>query len=155
MKRILPTLAVTGALFAAASPAASAAKAERYSGTTEAGYPISFVVKGNKLSKLKTTVPTTCIPSKGVPRAGGETFEPPGSFRFGREGKVTATQTPAMHYADVTKNYRVTLSRFRRNRFTARLHVNFSFLTVDFSGSSPALNPWVCQGDDKIKARRY
>lgn len=154
MNRILPTLLLSGVLLAGAVPTAGAATPVRYSGTTGAGYKVSFQVAGNKVSRLKAMVPTTCVPAKGVPTAGVELFEPPGAFRFGTTRKVTALQDAAMHYADVTKHYRVTLSKNRRGSFTGRLHVNFSFLTLDFSGDSPALNPWVCRGDDKIKARR-
>jgi hypothetical protein len=90
----------------------------------------------------------------GPPRAGAELFQPPGSFRIGRSGRTEALQDAAMHHAEVTKHYRVSLRRTRGGGFKAKLHVNFSFQTVGYNSWGPFLQGWVCQGDDTFTAGR-
>ncbi len=151
MKRTSMTaLAVIGVL-GTAGPAA--AKTTHYSGTTDGGQSMAFKRTGNTISGFRGSIPTTCVPVRGgTPRAGAELFEPPGSYRIGRQRKTQAVQDAAMHYADVTKHYRVRLTRTRRGGFKARLHVNFSFQTVAYDSWGPFLQGWVCQGDDSFTA---
>ncbi len=135
------------ALLAAAAPASAA----RYSGTTDGGEPVSFDLRNGVVRNLDALVPTSCVNTDGdPPRAGAEIFAPPGAFRIGAERKVSALQEPAMHYSEVTKNYRVAVKR-TRGGLRLKLHVNFSFQTIDYSGSSPSLMGWVCQGDDTVR----
>ena len=153
MKRTLIALTLTGALAVGVGPAA-AVKPGFYSGKTDQGNEISFKVSGGKISRLNGLVPTSCVSPTGGTLAGGEIFKPPGSFAIGRTRQVQALQDPAMHYSDVTKHYRVTLKKGKRGSVSAKLHVNFSFETVDFSGwDGPRLKAWVCQGDDSFTAR--
>ena len=156
MKRTITALAITAIVAAGAGDAA--AKTVTLSGTTEAGNQISFKRNGNRISHIKALVPTTCVPATsrggGPPSSGSEMFTPPGSFRIGGERKVAALQDAAMHYDKVTKNYRVTLKRGSKGRFTGKLHVNFSKQTLGYSSfSGTYLIPWVCQGDDRIVVR--
>ncbi len=149
------TLAATAAITSLIAADVSTAKSVGYEGETKAGYEMSFTRDGNKISRINGLVPTTCVsPEGGSPIAGGEIFKPPGSFRLGQTRKVQALQDPALHYSKVTKHYTVTMKKGRRGRFTAKLHVNFSFQTVvssPFSGLS--LKTWVCRGDDSFSAR--
>jgi hypothetical protein len=153
----MKTLALTAALAAALIlvPAA-AAKPVRYSGTTNAGDRIGFVVNGGKVSAIRTFTPTSCVPTGGTPRAGTDFFEPPGAFPIGRTTKV---QTPepvesAMHYDKVSKWFHVTLTRGKRGAISGKLHQNYAFesLTSD-SWSGVGLIGWVCQGDARFTAR--
>ncbi len=155
MKRAIIALAVTAV--AASGAGDAAAKSVTLSGTTESGNQISFKRSGSRISQIKALVPTTCVPATargGRTTAGSEMFTPPGSFRIGRERKVAALQDSAMHYDKVTKNYRVTLKRGTKGRFTGKLHVNFSKQTLGYSSfSGTFLIPWICQGDDRIVVR--
>lgn len=155
MKRTITALAITAV--AATGAGDAAAKSVTLSGTTEAGNRISFKRSGGTISKINALVRATCVPATsggGRPVSGGETFTPPGSFRIGRERKVSALQDAAMHYSKVTKNYRVTLKRGRKGRFTGQLHVNFSKQTLGYSSwRGTYLIPWVCQGDDRFIVR--
>jgi hypothetical protein len=153
MKRTLIALTLTGALAVGVGPAA-AVKPGSYSGKTDQGYEISFKVSGGKISRLNGLVPTSCVSPTGGTLAGGEIFKPPGSFAIGTTRQVQALQESAMHYYDVTKHYRVTLKKGKRGKVSAKLHVNFSFETLDYSGwDGPRLKAWVCQGDDSFTAR--
>ncbi|HYH59600.1 MAG TPA: hypothetical protein VD790_10325 [Thermoleophilaceae bacterium] len=152
--RLAPsTLAVTAAFAAAAFPAA-AIEPGNYGGKTKNGFEMSFKVKGKKFSKLNGMVPTSCISPTGGTRVGGEIFRPPGKFKIGKTRKVSVKQEPAMHYSEVTKNYKVTLTKVKKGGVKAKLHVNFAFATVDFGGYyGPTLKTWVCSGDDSFVAR--
>ena len=57
-----------------------------------------------------------------------------------------------MHYADVTKNYRVTVQKGRNGLLKGRLHLNFSYQTIHY-GYELMLVGYVCQGDDTFRAR--
>jgi hypothetical protein len=151
MKSTLAALTLTAALIAAAP--AAAVQPGSYSGKTKSGYKMSFKVKGNKVSKLSGMVPASCISPTGGTRAGGELFRPPGKFAIGKTRKAKAKQQPAMHYSKVTKNYKVTLKKAKRGGFKAKLHVNFSFLTLDYGFDGPRLKSWICRGDDSFTAR--
>jgi hypothetical protein len=132
----------------------AAAKPTAYKGTISGGYEISFKRSGGAIKRLTALIPTTCVPTlAGVtPQAGGEIYEPPGRLPLGRQVTRSALQDPAMHYSDVTKNYRFD-ARIRRNgTITGRLHLNFSYESLIY-GSSLQLVGWVCQGDATFKAR--
>ena len=152
MKSTLVVTTLVAALTVAAAPAA-AVQPGSYAGKTDGGFRMSFKVKGNKVSKLSGMVPTTCGSPTGGARAGGEIFKPPGKFQIGKTRKAKAKQHPAMHYSKVTKNYKVTLKKAGRGGFKAKLHVNFSFLTLEYGYDGPRLKTWICRGDDSFTAR--
>jgi hypothetical protein len=153
MKSSLAVLTLALGLAASAAPAAAIAPGS-YSGKSDSGYKMTFKVKGNKVSRISGMVPATCISPTGGTRAGGELFRPPGKFAIGKTRKVKRKQQPAMHYSKVTKNYKVTLKRAKRGGIKAKLHVNFSFLTLDYSSyNGPGLKSWICRGDDSFTAR--
>lgn len=157
-KTTIAVLSTISALaIAAAGAGDAAAKSVSLSGTTEAGNKISFKRNGSRISQIKALVPATCVPASsrgGRTSSGSEMFTPPGSFRIGSERKVSALQDAAMHYDKVTKNYRVSLKRGTKGRFTGKLHVNFSKQTLGYSSfSGTFLIPWVCQGDDRFIVR--
>ena len=154
MKTLLPTLSLCAVLgLAAAGPAA--AETRTYKGRTAGGYALSFKAAGDKVTKLRTIVPTTCVPTRsGTPRSGGELFEPPGVSRIGRTTKSRALQDPAMHYSEVTKNYHVTLKRKSGGRIAGKLHVNFAFQTIGYTSFGDMyLETWICRGDDTFVVR--
>jgi hypothetical protein len=130
------------------------AKPVAYSGTTSGGNPITFERTGNGVKRVSAYVPATCVSSfPGNPtRAGAELFEPPGRLALGREVRKTALQDAALHYSQVTKNYRFDARKRARGVITGRLHVNFSYQTIGYS-SSFILVGYVCQGDATFKAR--
>lgn len=146
----LPLLTLAIALLATA-PASAAIKPGSYSGKSDGGYDMAFTIKGKKVSRLSGMVPASCVSPTGGTTAGGEVFKPPGKFTIGKTRKVSAKQGAAMHYSKVTKNYRVALKKTKRG-FRAKLHVNFSFQTIDYSSSflGPRLKTWVCRGDDSF-----
>ena len=150
-KTWLVTAAALTASLALTAPAM--AKPVAYKGKTAGGYEISFKRSGSSLVGLRTMVPTTCAPTLPAPtRTGAEFFEPPGRIAVGREVTSTVVQDPAMHYAEVTKNYRVTTKKGRNGVVAGRLHVNFSYQTIGYTHSI-VLVGYVCQGDDTFKAR--
>jgi hypothetical protein len=135
------------------APAAATAKSIAYAGKTTGGFEITFKRVGGAVKKVQALLPTSCVPAgEGTPTAGDEIYEPPGRLALGREVRKTALQDAAMHYADVTKNYRFTAKKRRNGTITGRLHVNFSFQTVIF-GADPRLLGWVCQGDGTFTAK--
>lgn len=154
----MKTQALTAALAAAltiAAPAA-AAKPTPYVGKTNAGDRITFVLRGGKVSNVRTFTPTSCVPTGGTPRAGTDFYEPPGRFPLGRTTKVQTTEPvdSAMHYAKVSKWFHFTARRAKGRTIAGKLHQNFSFewLTSD-SWSGVGLIGWVCQGDASFSAR--
>ena len=154
MKTLLPTLSIcVAAGLAAAGPAE--AKTRTYEGKTAGGYSLSLKAAGARVSRLRTIVPTTCVPTRsGTPRSGGELFEPPGVLRIGRTTKRKAQQDPAMHYSEVTKHYRVTLKRRSGDRIAGKLHVNFAFQTIGYTSFGDMyLETWICRGDDTFVVR--
>jgi hypothetical protein len=157
MKIFKPTL-MTAALavataLALGAPAAASAKPVSYAGETSGGFPITFKRVGGAVKNVQALLPTSCVPAgEGTPTAGDEIYAPPGSLALGREVRTSALQDAAMHYDDVTKNYRFTASKRRSGTIAGRLHVNFSFQTVVF-GAEPRLLGWVCQGDATFNAK--
>jgi len=150
MKTRLTTTAVCAlAALAVAAPA----EAKTYKGKTRSGSSISFKANGSKVSNLKTLVPASCISTQSsTPKAGGELFQPPGSFRFGQETKAKQLQPAAMNQGiKATKNYRVTVNRKANGTITGKLHVNFSFLTPGYDIYTSVI--WICQGDDRFTVR--
>ena len=131
------------------------AKPVAYSGTTSGGNPITFERSANSVKRVSGYIPATCVPSfPGNPtRAGDELFAPPGRLALGREVRKTAAgQDAALHYSEVTKNYRFSARKRARGVITGRLHVNFSYQTVGYS-STFILVGYICQGDATFKAR--
>src|SRR5215207_4002306 len=102
----LPLLAAAG-LAGAALPTADADAAVQYKGKTSRGARISFTLAGSRVSGIDTLVPAACLsPRTSMPKVGVERYYPPGSSALGRESKRKARQRGAMHYGEVTKNYR-------------------------------------------------
>jgi hypothetical protein len=157
MKTSKPTLTTVAlalaAALAVAVPTAATAKPVAYSGKTSGGFEITFKRVGGAVKDVRALLPASCVPAgEGTATAGDEIYEPPGRLALGREVRTSALQEAAMHYADVTKNYRFTAKQRRNGTIAGRLHVNFSFETVIF-GAEPRLLGWVCQGDGTFKAR--
>lgn len=155
MQSRTPFAAAAVALLAVLALAAPAmAKPVAYKGKTAGGYEITFKRSGNALVGAHTMLPTSCVPSLGgaATRAGAELFQPPARLPIGREFTTSALQDATMHYADVTKNYRVTVQKGRNGLLKGRLHLNFSYQTIHY-GYELMLVGYVCQGDDTFKAR--
>ena len=150
----LAALAAAAAAAAMSLAGPAAAKPVAYAGKTSGGYEITFTRSGKAIKGMSAMVPTSCVPSLAgaTPRAGAEIFAPPGRLPLGREVTRSALQDAAMHYSDVTKNYRLTARRRRNGTITGRLHVNFSYQALHY-GSSFMLIGYICQGDDTFKAR--
>lgn len=152
--KILPALAIAAAASAAlAGPAG--AKTTTYTGKTTGGNKITLKVSGTKVTKIDTMLPSTCVATTGVPRAGADFYRPPGAFTLnGVKQKASELQESAMHYAEVTKNYHFTARRRNARTISGKLHMNFSFLTLSFNTwGTPGTIPWICQGDGTFTAR--
>jgi hypothetical protein len=145
-------LAVPIAVVPASSAAAAPAKSEWVRGHTDQGNPVEFLLRnGKRFSRLKTTVPATCMWGPGLTQSGVESYMPPGTFRVGRTRSVEAFQSSLFTSAEITKNYRVTLERQGPGVIKGQLHVSFSVLKPTYStGSGWHLVPAACQGDDSI-----
>lgn len=131
----------------AAPAAAQAAKSTTYRGKTREGNPISFRVAGSRISHLSAYVSTLCLATEGMPLSGTDPFDPPGSFRIGRDQEVKAKRANAIwNTADVTKNFHVTAKRDKKGRITGKLHVDYPFLMIVYSYPIYG-RPYVCTGD--------
>ena len=149
--------ATVAALALAASLALAApavAKPTAYAGKTNAGDTITFKRSGKGVRLVNTLVPTSCVSAHpgAVPQSGSESFQPPGRLALGRQIRLSALQESALHYADVTKNYRFKARKKRNGTIAGRLHVNFSYQALTY-GSYWMLVPVICQGDATFRAR--
>lgn len=130
MTKVLTTTLLAVLALAARAIGAAGAHAAAYAGKTRDGSSIRLKVAGNKVSAIRTTVPTSCVETTGSfgTRAGAELFQPPGSFALGRAGRARALQPAAMNGGTrATKNYTVDV-RKAGSKLTGTLRVNFSFL---------------------------
>jgi hypothetical protein len=150
----LTTAALAAAcILGGAAPAAVAGShAVSYSGKTRAGDPISFTLKGSKITNVKAYVPTLCLPTNGTPLSGTDAFDPPGTFQLGRPGKASAKRHNSMGMtSDVTKNFTLSTSRGPGRTISGKLHSDFSFLQVLYTYPISA-RPYVCTGDSTFRA---
>ena len=150
-KAVLAVAALAASL-ALAAPAL--AKPVKYSGKTSSGHEITFKRSGNSITGVYTMLATSCASTYpgATAHAGSEFYEPPGRLPLGRKVTRSAVQDPAMHYSEVTKNYRLKARKLRGGAIKGRLHVNFGYQTVHYA-SYWMLVGYVCQGDGTFKAR--
>jgi hypothetical protein len=133
--------------------AVSTASAATLHGTTDGGTKITLKRSGDKVTKVRTVVPTMCVETtgSGMTRAGSELFRPPGSYAVGRHRKSKALQPAAMNSgAKATKNYDVKLTDVDGRAVRGKLSVNFSFLIPDLFRSMPYI--YMCTGTAKFTA---
>jgi hypothetical protein len=146
MTRIL--LTVLAGLLLVAAPASAAS----YKGKTKGGSSITFKLKGTKISKVSTVVPTVCVETTGGfgSRSGAEIYKPPGAFKLGKQGKKKKLQPAAMNQGiEATKNYTFTSKRKKSGRITGKLKLNFSFLIPSLYGASI----YICSGSTSYSAK--
>ncbi|EHN10044.1 hypothetical protein PAI11_31150 [Patulibacter medicamentivorans] len=144
----------TCGLLLASGATATAAQAASYRGKTSGGSSIGFSLSGKRISRISTTVPTSCVETTGsfATTAGAELFQPPGSFTVGRTSKVKALQPAAMNQAiKATKNYTVTTRTAGRGRIGGKLAVNFSYLRPGASIYQSYV--WICSGSASFTAK--
>ncbi|MCB0862727.1 MAG: hypothetical protein KDB66_05880 [Solirubrobacterales bacterium] len=131
--------------------AAENAGAAPYKGKTKGGSSITFALKGNRVTGIRTVVPTLCLETTGgySSRAGSELFRPAAAARVGRTVKSKALQPAAMNVgAKATKNYEVRLIK-RGRAVSGKLKLNFSFLVPDLYGA----RIFICSGTTTFVAR--
>jgi len=149
-RQVVASAVTAGCIAASAAPSALAnSKSTRYTGKTRDGDPISLVLSGSKVSRLKAYVPTLCGTSDagGLPLTGSDPFDPPGSFPLGTRTQRKAKRENAIWNTNtVTKNFVVRIKRGRHGVITGRLHVDYSFLMLVYSDPISA-RPYVCTGD--------
>lgn len=148
MNKTTATILVIAGLLAI--PATSSA-AVSYKGKAS-GSSITFKLSGNKISGIRTVVPTVCVETtgSGMSRAGGELFRPPGRFTLGKARKVKALQPAAINSGTkATKNYTVSASKSGR-RIKGKLKVSLSFLRLDLFRRLPYT--YICTGTAKFSA---
>ncbi len=130
--------------------AADFAGAAPYKGKTKGGSSVTFALKGNKVTGIRTVVPTLCLETTGnySSRAGGELFQPVAAAKIGKTVKSKALQPAAMNSGSkATKNYEVTVNR-RGKVVSGKLKLNFSFLVPDLYGAKI----FICSGSTTFKA---
>lgn len=131
--------------------AADFAGAAPYKGKTKGGSSVTFALSGNKVTGIRTVVPTLCLETTGNygSRAGGELFQPSAAARIGRTTKSKALQPAAMNMGiKATKNYEVTLKKRGRTVFGS-LKLNYSFLIPDLYGA----RIFICSGSTTFNAK--
>jgi hypothetical protein len=147
------TLLTATTVCALGGAAVAQAKPVPYSGTTKEGNAISFTLKGNKISKIKTEVPTLCASPDGGPRAGTSAFDPPGAFAIGHKVSKHAKRGNEMGVtSDVTKHFVVKSHRGKHGKVTVKLHLDYSFGEVQYTYPI-SLKQFVCTGDDSFSLR--
>ncbi len=153
VRTVATALALIG-LLAVAAPASAKQKTLYYNGKTEGGSPLSLQLKGKRISNISGYVPTVCVPSKGTPRTGSGSFDPPGSFRLGGTRKASRTRYVSW-WGDTKFNYKVSVKKGRKVRkgrlWVAKLHVNYSYTQfTTLGGGAVDRTLYVCQGDDSF-----
>lgn len=131
--------------------AADSADAAGYKGKTKGGSSITFSAQGNKVSKIRTVVPTLCLETTGnySSRAGSELFQPVTPSVIGRTSKSKALQPAAMNVgAKATKNYEVTVKK-RGKVLSGKLSLNYSFLIPNLYGAQI----FICSGSTTFTAK--
>jgi hypothetical protein len=135
---------------------AAQAKSVAYSGKTAGGYRITFKKSGNKISRVRTGVPTVCLPTTSSfypSNSGVDLFNPPGSFRIGATTKRQKLQKTAMWHAKVTKYYTVKLRKAGR-KVKGSLQTTFSYgLPVLDTYYGARLIIYVCRSNTKFSAK--
>lgn len=153
MHKLLRTVAVALVLLLAVG-ATTAAAAQPYSGKTSGGTAIRFELAGKRLTKISTTVPTSCVETTGSSgtAAGAELFTPPGGFALGRAAKARALQPAAMNQGiRATKNYTVTTKGAAGGTISGRVAVNFSYLRPGIDIYHSYI--WICNGTASFTAK--
>lgn len=151
-RKLVASAVAAGCVLAGATPAAMAkSHGVNYAGKTRDGDPISFtLLNGSKVTNLKAYVPTLCGSTQGFPMHGTDPFDPPGSFPLSKTTKVKAKRHNAIwNTADVTKNFVVGFRRGRNNVYTMKLHVDYSFLYIDYGSYPLSSHGYVCTGDSQ------
>jgi hypothetical protein len=121
---------VATALALVATSVASAGSSAAYRGKTKGGTSITFTLNGNRISAVRSAVPTICVETtgSGQTRAGVELYQPPATFIVGTTGKTKALQPAAMNQANkATKNYTFTSKRTATG-ISGTLKISFSFI---------------------------
>jgi hypothetical protein len=152
MRKLVAFVAVA-ALFAAAVPAAHAAKVP-YKGKTTGGHSITFKYSKGKAHNVKTAVPVTCISIQGggSPVTGVEPWTVGWMRTNLRDHKVTEPNSATgLHYREVTKNHTINTRRGRNGVISGSVRVQFSFLIPKFPIGTFAI--YSCLGEMKFKAR--
>ena len=150
MKRAVTALSLIALLATAGPAAAKPPKTLHLSGTTDSGNAISFSMKGKRMSKINTSVPTVCVPTKGRPRTRTTSFHPRGAFRLGRTRKTSTTERIDW-WGDTTFNYTVSSKKVGRRKWKVKLHVNYSYVDYTLLGGGYVdQTGFVCQGDDTV-----
>ena len=132
------------------------AKSVAYTGKTKGGHRITFKKAGNKVTRVRTGVPTVCLPTTSSSfygsRSGVDLFNPPGSFKIGATTKRQKLQKTAMWHAEVTKYYTVKLSKKGR-KVRGSLQATFSYAlpVIDYYG--PRLIIYVCRSNTEFSAK--
>ncbi len=151
MVRTVATALALIVVLVVAAPASAKQKTLYYKGKTERGNPLSFQLKGKRISKISGYVAGVCVPSRGTPRTGNTSFDPPGSFRLGRTGKASLTRYVSW-WGDTQFNHKVSVKKQRGRNWIAKLHVNYSYTQFNtLGGGAVSRTRYICQGDDKYR----
>jgi hypothetical protein len=151
MRKLIAFIAVA-ALFAAAVPAAHAAKGVPYKGKTTGGHKITFKYSKGMMRDVVTGVPMTCVsiqgggsPMTGVEPWYGYVKVPLKPYTWKEEVK------PAFYYNKVTQTNTISTRRSRNGTITGSLRIQYSFLIPKYPIGTFSI--YSCLGNMKFKAR--
>ena len=125
-----------------------------YTARTENGGKFKFKLSGRKVAGITGVVPAICLETTGSyqTRAGGELFNPPGSFGLDRTGKVKVLQPAAMNRGTkATKNYTVTMKP-AGSKVKCKVKLSYSFLTPGYDIYHSYI--WICSSSVKFTATK-
>jgi hypothetical protein len=154
MKKTLTTLAVLGALAAAASPA-DAAKPVKYKGKTSEGLPVAFTFKKHRLYDMNSGIRTTCLPvqGSGSPTTNADLFSYRGFIGL-RAKPVDFTLVDAVsgYYNKVTihRSMSTVLNR-RTHTITGTRRMQYEYLIPSYMPGTFTI--YSCLGKDSFKAK--
>jgi hypothetical protein len=151
--RKLITFVAVAALFAAAVPAAQAAKGVPYKGKTTAGHKVTFNYAKGRAFNFATGVPMTCIsiqgggsPMTGVePWTAGWVKVPLKPYKFTEKSK------PALYYNEVTKTHTISTRRSRSGVISGAIRTQYSFLIPKYPIGTFTI--YSCLGNMKFSAK--
>jgi hypothetical protein len=154
MKKTRTTLAVLGALGAAAAPA-GAAKPVKYKGKTSEGLPVAFTFKKHRLYDMSSGIRTSCLPvqGSGSPTTNADLFSYKGYIGLRRKPvDFTLVDAVAGYYNKVTIHRSMSTVLNRRTKaITATRRMQYEYLIPSYTPGTFTI--YSCLGKDTFTAK--
>ena len=151
--RKLITFVALAAMFAAAAPAAQAAKGVSYTGKTTGGHKVTFRLANGKMHRFVTGVPMTCVSIQGggSPMTGVEPWTA-GWVKVGiKKYEFSEKSKPALYSNEVTKNHTISTRRGPGKAISGSIRVQYSFLIPKYPIGTFSI--YSCLGTMSFKAK--